>query len=266
MDRPIGPDEEVTRAGIEDPGMRDVLDSLIHGPATRSRRAEADEDSVTRADMARRGVGSERSALPADIADEVTGLYDRPAWTAVIAAEDARWLRFQRPCQVMQLEVAGIGAIATRLGDTVAERLMAILAATVREETRSSDLYARSDPWRVQGLLPEQEPGGAPIVEARIRDGFSRRLGPELPIGLLIGLAAPRAVGGVRQALVAAGGNMRPGEAVAVDTTVRSGPPDTASPVADVRAVLRELEQLRADGYISKDEYQRKRSEILDRL
>src|SRR5512146_472270 len=171
MDRPIDPDDDAARAGIQDRGIRDVLDSLIHGPATRSRQSDGDDQADTSAaDIARRGVGSERTALPPDIADEATGLYDRPAWTAVLAAEDARWLRFQRPCEVVQLEIAGIGAIADRLGDAVAERLLVILATTLREDTRGSDLFARSEPWRLQGLLPEQVPDGASTIERRIRE------------------------------------------------------------------------------------------------
>ena len=267
MDQPLDPSDDAAPTGIQDLGIRDVLDSLIHGPDVRSRRSEGDAGPDTRsADIARRGVGSERIALPADIADEATGLYDRPAWAAVVAAEDARWLRFQRPCEVIQLEIAGISAIADRLGAGVADSLIAILARTLREDTRGSDMYARADPWRVQGLLPEQEPDGGPIIEGRIREGFRRRLGPELPIGLLIGMAAPRDTGGIRQALVAAGGTMLPDAQVAAGHGPGPGPRTQAAPGSDVRSILMELEQLRGDGLISKDEYQRKRGEVLDRL
>ena len=127
-------------------------------------------------------------------------------------------------------------------------------------------MYARADPWRVQGLLPEQEPDGGPTIEGRIREGFRRRLGPELPIGLLIGMAAPRETGGIRQALVAAGGNMRAGCAGSLGSRAGPGPRTLAAPGSDVRSTLVELEQLRGDGLISKDEYQRKRAEVLDRL
>ena len=105
-----------------------------------------------------------------------------------------------------------------------------------------------------------------PTIEGRIRDGFRRRLGPELPIGLLIGAAAPRATGGIRQALVAAGGSMRLAEDPIPPAPAPPDPQPPAAPGSDVRAILLELERLRGDGLISKDEYQRKRAEVVDRI
>jgi GGDEF domain-containing protein len=226
------------------------------------------------ADAARRGTGSQRLALAPSIADELTGLYDAAAWTSVLAAEGARWTRFHRPCQVIHVEVVGIAAVAERLGQAPAERLLALLSDVLRDETRQSDLYARSSRWRIQGVLPEQEPNGGPRYEERVRDGFRRRLGPDLPIGLLVGIATPAAGGGLPEALDAAERSMQPGSPLAVGVAPAVSAPAAAvqAPApnrgqsTDVHDGLIELGRLREDGLVTDEEYRLKRAEILGRL
>jgi GGDEF domain-containing protein len=238
--------------------------------------ANSAPDVVTSASdvaAARRGAGSQRNPLARSIADELTGLYEGTAWTSVLASEEARWTRFRRPCQVVQVEVAGIAAVAERLGQAPAERLLALLSDVLREETRQSDLYARSSRWRIQGVLPEQVPVGGPRYEERLRDEFRRRLGPDLPIGLLIGIAAPSADGGLSDALAAAEHTMRPGippvaSAASASVPARAGvvpAPDRAG-AGEIHDVLIELGRLLDDALITDDEYRSKRTEILGRL
>src|SRR5450759_2555138 len=165
-----------------------ALDSLVHPPAAESRRGtEVPWDGAvgTRPASARpvpdatqRGMGSQRPMLPPGIVGALTGLYDQNAWSRVIASEIARWTRFRRPCQVVQVEVAGIASVAARLGKAPAERLLVLLAVLLREESRECDLFGRSSSCRIQGLLPEQEPSGGARYADRIRAGFERRLGP----------------------------------------------------------------------------------------
>ena len=201
----------------------------------------------------------------------------------MLAAEDARWTRFRRPCQVVQVEVVGIAAVADRLGEIPAERLLSLLSDVLREETRESDLYARSSQWRIQGFLPEQEPGGGPLYEERVRDGFRRRLGPDLPLGLLVGIAAPPVSGGLSEALDVAERTMGPGSALPAGpapaapapapapaptvpaSSAPAGTPDDGRST-NVRGGLVELGQLREDGLITDEEYRLKRLEILGRL
>ena len=248
--------------------IRNVLDSLIHGAPVRAHRADGVEPrGASTAEAGRRGAGSGRTPLPPSIADELTGLYDGAAWAAVLAAEDARWMRFRRPCQVVQLEVAGIAGLAERLGEVFAQRLLTLLAEILRDETRGSDLYARSARWRLQGVLPEQEPDRAPLIEERIRDRFRTRLGPELPLGLLIGIAAPTSTGGIAEALDTAGRAMRAGDVPPRDhAPAVTGVAPAPGRATDVRAGLVELGELHADGLITDDEYRAKRAEVLARL
>jgi len=188
----------------------------------------------------------------------------------VVASEDARWTRFHRPCQVVQVEVAGIAAVAERLGQAPAERLLSLLSDVLRDETRQSDLYARASRWRLQGILPEQELGGGPRYEERVRDGFRLRLGPDLPLGLLVGIATPTADGGLAEALGAAERTMRPGSPPGAE----AGASAPALPARDaarghatgVHDGLVELGLLREDGLITDEEYRSKRTEILGRL
>ena len=250
------------------------MDSLIHGrdlaPIQGGRSTEEKPpgtSTVSAADIARRGAGSGRAALVPSIADELTGLYLREAWAGVLAAEDARWMRYRRPCQVIQLEVSGIAAVADRLGEAFAQRLLTLLAEILRDETRQGDLYARSDRWRIQGMMPEQEPDRGRDIEERIRDRFRSRLGPELPFGLLIGMASPTATGGISEALGTAERAMRPGDRPeeGAAPTGSGAVPGSGRP-AGVHDGLVELGSLRGDGLITEEEFRLKRAEILARL
>ena len=278
MDRGIDGPPEPTPGGVRDAGIRDVLDSLIHGAATRAGRrgegAGAGESATPATDLASRGTGAGRVPLPRGIADETTGLYSAAAWGAVVAAEDARWARFRRPCQVVQLEVGGIAAVADRLGEPFAQRLMTVLAEILRDETRKSDLYARPAAWRIQGLLPEQEADRGHQVEERIRERFASRIGPDVPFRLNIGVASPALGGGIPEAFETAESSMRSRASRAVAGWPEgSGGPATAETGTTpnegrtgVRAALVEIAALHDDRLITDAEYERTRSAILARL
>ena len=273
MDRSPQPGRHGDAEGRES-GIRDALDSLIHGPSLRPGRLDRDAPAaaphvVPPADVARRGTGAGRPALPPSVADDLTGLYAGESWGAVVAAEDARWLRCRRPCQVIQLEIAGIASLADRMGEGFADRLLVTLAGILREETRASDLYARTGRWRLQGVLPEQEADRAAQIEGRLRGRFSNRLGPDLPLQLRIGIAGPSAAGGIPEAFGTAEREMRTATAPdAVGTPVGPGigPAAGSGRAVDVRDGLLELGRLRNDGLVTDEEYQVKRSEILARL
>ena len=226
-----------------------------------SARATQDAGAVPR------GSVSQQAALAPNVVGELTGLSHAAAWTSVLASEEARWTRYQRPCQVVQMEVAGIAAVAARLGEAPAETLVALLAAVLHEETRRSDLYGRASRWRIQGVLPEQEPGGGPRYAERVRDAFGRRLGPDLHLGLVIGMAVPTATSGFSEVVRAADramqqvGQLDRGAAPAVLVP----PPDHRGSSA-VRDGLVELGLLLRDGLISDEEHRMKRAEILGRL
>lgn len=268
-----GADDAAPRAaGGRDSGLRDALDSLIHGPAPKAPRDPVSDASFpslgSDSGAARRGAGSRRPPPVARISDDLTGLYTRDAWTAVLAAEEARSNRFHHPYQVVQLEVGGIDSIEGHLGEPFAERLVALLATVLRDETRETDAWARTGRWRIQGLLPEQQPQMKSQIEARIRDRFRESVGPGLPVGLRIGMAASTANEAVADLLTRAERAMGPGEALA---PVAEGPADhpalgTPDRSADVRDSLATIGTLRDDGLIDTDEYRRKRAEILERL
>jgi GGDEF domain-containing protein len=255
-----------------------ALDSLVHPPAA----APADGTEIYGDELARmrsasshpvsdatqRGVGSQRALLPPGLVDALTGLYDPAAWSRVMASESARWTRFRRPCQVVQVEVVGIASIASRLGRTSAEHLLLLLTTLLREESREFDLYGRSSSWRIQGILPEQESSGGACYSDRIRTGFGRRVGPGLPLGLIIGTAAPTPDGSLSAAFLAAEQAMhrdRRPRAAAVPGLPVPDPGRRAESV-DIHASLLALRRLREDGLISEDELLAKRSEMLGRL
>jgi GGDEF domain-containing protein len=315
VDRP--PIGEQPHAG----GLRDILDSLIHGPhgegsedagdastpqhevaGTRTgagaagRSARTPEPAIMRAGgraevrtgeaagaASARGRGAERPNLPTGVVDPLTGFYNAGAWSAIVTSEEARWARYRRPCHAVQVEVFGIAAMADRLGDVAAGRLLDLLVLVLRDETRTSDLYARTTDWRIAGLLPELDRAGAARFEARLREAFNRQLGGDLAIRLRIGMGLPTTGGTIADALLVAERAMWANVPTAAPMGGVPGQPEPApaelapAPAqgaagqgptgpALIRDRLVELEQLLADGLISQAEHAQKRAEILARL
>lgn len=242
-----------------------AIDLLLHGDAVGERPAPAGAGgggtgpSVGPAAPDRRRVGG---ATTSSGPDRPRPFYGPREWTVVLEAESARRLRYERPCLVLQAEIRGIAAIAERFGAPSAERLVAILADQLRR-TRRTDLYARTDRWRFQGLLTETGAAGIDAYVGRLRRGYGLATGPALPLGLSVGIVAPEP----GERLVATVG--RAEQAMYGDAHRRDDAP--ARPAApggrrDVREALRELEELRLEGLVTAEEYRDKRVEVLARL
>lgn len=90
-------------------------------------------------------------------ADPLTGLLQAPAWSRVIADEEARIRRYHRPATIAFIEIVGLDRLTSRLGPSSVERIVPAVADTLRRNARQADHVARLAPGRFAILLPETD-------------------------------------------------------------------------------------------------------------
>jgi hypothetical protein len=273
-------------AVYDDERVRRVIDALIHpGQGAASGRA-----AVATAEPPAPAVAA--ADVP-DAVPDVLGLCRADTWRRLLEVEHACAARYDAKTTVIQLEVADIAVIETVLGETAADRLVGVLADTVRVDTRAADTFARISRWRIAGLLPHTDGRTADAAIRRISEGFGRRVGGGLPILLAAGRAEVDPSLDPDATMARAQGAMTVDPRRAVEV-VRRGERVDVAPVAapEARAVrsealpeldgrdgelprrtdrpvpdsLRDLERLRAEGLISDEEYRKARRRVLRRV
>jgi GGDEF domain-containing protein len=263
----LAPDDATS--AFDDERVRRVIDGLLHpGEASPDRPvARANHEPTLPTD--RPG--------PARFAVDELGLCRADTWHRLFEAEHARVARYGTKTTVVQLEIADIGLIATLLGEAAADRLVRVLADTVRVDSRRADTYSRIGHWRIAGLLPQTDGRTADHSIERIQDAFRRRLGDRLPVGLMAGRAEINPNLNPAATLARAEGSMHleahaPGEPgwEAGPATVRvqgeADPVDAAAATSSVTGRLRVLDRLHQEGLVTDDEYRLTRLEILRRI
>lgn len=105
---------------------------------------------------------------PSDL-DELTGLLTENAFMDQLQSESARALRYARPITVGLAQIDGIGAIATRLGDSVADEALQEVAGLVRAQLRDIDIAGCFDSKEIGYILPETDKASGQIAAERIR-------------------------------------------------------------------------------------------------
>ncbi|WP_205687338.1 sensor domain-containing diguanylate cyclase [Cellulomonas endophytica] len=101
--------------------------------------------------------------------DALTGLGNRRGWDAVLAAEEARAVRYGHPAAVVVLDVDGLKAVNDRDGHDAGDALLRRCAAALRGSARSADYLARLGGDEFAVLAVETGPAGAAALEVRLR-------------------------------------------------------------------------------------------------
>jgi GGDEF domain-containing protein len=263
----LAPDDPTS--AFDDERVRRVIDGLLHPGETSPDRPVARANHEPAAPRDRPG--------PARFAVDELGLCRADTWHRLFEAEHARVARYGTRTTVVQLEIADVGLIATLLGDAAADRLVRVLADTVREDSRRADTYARIGHWRIAGLLPQTDGRTADHSIVRIQDGFRRRLGDRLPVGLMAGRAEinpnlnpaatlVRAEGSMHLEANAAGEPGREAGPATVRAMAEAEPADAAAMTSSIPGRLRALDRLHQEGLVTDDEYRLTRLEILRRI
>lgn len=161
-----GPRDDAAEASVlddEDEEADDVESVIaeVAAAVARETASEPDPDPVSEVDdpvvHATSGV------------DELTGLLDQPAFARLVATEDLRIQRYQRPATVVIFELDGLDRLVDRLGPEAADRVVPALADTMRRLARVTDHLARLAPGRFGVLMPETDEIAAINYVERVR-------------------------------------------------------------------------------------------------
>ena len=87
--------------------------------------------------------------------DPVSGALLPGEWHRLLADEDARIQRYERPATVVLVELDGLDGFVAALGQDAADRVLPAVGATLTRHGRAVDAVARLGPGRFGVLLPE---------------------------------------------------------------------------------------------------------------
>lgn len=178
---PLGPSGRWVLPPHDDPRAETTIHALVHGRAM--------------------GEAEGGSGLD-DLIDPVTGLEARLGWAEAFRNEERRLARYHRVSTVLVAELDGLDALAERLGQDAADRLIAPVADAMRRNARDADVLARVDHTRFHALLPETDEIGALNYAERVRGACDMWLeAGAVAVRLVIGWASPPAGGTLADAL-----------------------------------------------------------------
>lgn len=136
------------------------------------------------------------------LVDEETGLETSLAWELAISREEARLARYGRPVTIVIAELDRLEALAARLGQESADRLVPPVAKTFRRYARAADLVARTGRIRFQVLMPETDEVQAINYVERVREACDMWLeASAVSVRLTIGWSSAGAGGSLRDAV-----------------------------------------------------------------
>ena len=132
--------------------MGRLLTSVLHLELEREelrRRAERAESDATR--------------------DALTGLANRRAWDAVLAAEEVRCQRYGHPASVLVVDLDGLKQVNDSEGHAAGDELLRRAAELLRAVARSSDVVARLGGDEFGLLAAEAAAEGGLVTAERVR-------------------------------------------------------------------------------------------------
>jgi diguanylate cyclase (GGDEF)-like protein len=121
------------------------------------------------------------------LCDGLTGVYNRAYFDATIEKEAARSRRSKKPLSLLLIDLDHFKKINDSLGHLAGDRVLAKVAAVLREQSRISDTVCRYGGEEFAIILPETPRAHAQLVAERIRREISA-LQDEIPITASIGI------------------------------------------------------------------------------
>lgn len=169
---------EVMRAGASDYLRKDDLSRSILARALRNA-------------LARARLKAELQRLA--ITDELTGLFNRRHFNAVIETEFARARRYRQPLACLMLDIDHFKRFNDTRGHPCGDAVLRHLAAVLRDVARQMDVVARYGGEEFALLLPNTDLDGACTVAERIRRTTAESVvtfgGEDLTLTLSVGVA-----------------------------------------------------------------------------
>jgi diguanylate cyclase (GGDEF)-like protein len=122
--------------------------------------------------------------------DSLTGLANRRHFVEAAWLELERARRHGRPLSLLYLDCDDFKGVNDRLGHVVGDRVLSVVASTLREGVRGHDTVARLGGDEFGVLLPEIDGSGATALAERLRTRLGEALSRHaLPVTLSMGVA-----------------------------------------------------------------------------
>ncbi len=140
--------------------------------------------------------------IPDPYIDPLTGLDTLLAWERMLAAENARYVRYRRPVTVVVAEIDGLSRLVDRFGAEPGRRVLPAVGDALRRHARRTDHVAHVGGGRFLVLMPETDEVAAINYVERVRAACERWLeSGAVALHLAIGWASPTPVGEIDTAL-----------------------------------------------------------------
>jgi len=121
---------------------------------------------------------AERSVATTDF---LTGIANRRGFYETLTREIERCRRYQTPMTLLYLDCDEFKAVNDRMGHSAGNRLLARIAAILKENTRASDVLGRLGGDEFAVVLAETPAERSAEVVARLQAATRSALGPEAP-------------------------------------------------------------------------------------
>jgi diguanylate cyclase (GGDEF)-like protein len=140
--------------------------------------------------------------IPDPHIDPLTGLDTLLAWERMLAAENARYVRYRRPVTVVVAEIDGLSRLVDRFGAEPGRRVLPAVGDALRRHARRTDHVAHVGGGRFLVLMPETDEVAAINYVERVRAACERWLeSGAVALHLAMGWASPTPVGEIDTAL-----------------------------------------------------------------
>jgi diguanylate cyclase (GGDEF)-like protein len=138
--------------------------------------------------------------------DDLTGLYNMRAFTAVLSRYFKQSLRYSHPLSIVMIDCDNLKQVNDTHGHESGNRLLQHVARGVRSELRGSDVLARYGGDEFVALLPETGSSGAREMGERIRRAIEMSKldvhGTDVVTNVSIGVASYPEDGGSVEAIM----------------------------------------------------------------
>ncbi len=106
--------------------------------------------------------------------DGLTKIYNRRYFWEILRVESKRALRYQRSLTLVYFDVDNFKIVNDRLGHIKGDELLCLIAHTVRNSIRETDIFARLGGDEFALLLPETDYQPAQLVLQRLQQKLSK--------------------------------------------------------------------------------------------
>ena len=101
--------------------------------------------------------------------DDLTGLFNRRAFSVATARVFGQAVRYNRPLSILMIDADGLKPVNDKYGHGAGDDLLRMLARAIQHELRTTDILARHGGDEFVALLPETAPNSAREVAERVR-------------------------------------------------------------------------------------------------